>query len=125
MAETVAVPSQRNVISRLWNDKESRSVIIQVLTISLVFAFLAYIIHNAVVNLQAIGKGFSYNFLWQPSSYDINQYLIDYDSRSTHFRAMLVGILNTILVAVCGIVLASIVGFVLGVLRLSKNWIVN
>ncbi|MCY4050726.1 MAG: ABC transporter permease subunit [Gammaproteobacteria bacterium] len=127
MAQTVALSptSQRNIISRLWNDKESRSVIIQIITISLVFAFMAYIIHNAVVNLQAIGKGFSYNFLWQPSSYDINQHLIDYNSRSSHFRAMMVGILNTILIAICGIVLASVVGFVLGVLRLSKNWIVN
>ncbi|MYJ51424.1 MAG: ABC transporter permease subunit [Gammaproteobacteria bacterium] len=123
--EQVATIPQRNILSRLWNDKESRSVIIQIATISLVFAFFAYIINNAIVNLQAIGKGFSYDFLWQPSSYDINQHLIEYDSRSPHFRAMLVGILNTLLIASCGIVLATVLGFILGVLRLSKNWLVN
>jgi len=116
---------QRNAISRLWNDKETRSVIIQIIATVLIFGFFAYIIRNAVVNLEAIGKGFSYAFLWQPSSYDINQHFIEYTSRSTHFRAMLVGILNTLLVAVCGIILATIVGFLLGVLRLSKNWLTN
>lgn len=125
MGQAVATSPQRNVLSRLWNDKESRSVIIQIITITLVFAFFAYIIHNAVVNLQSIGKGFSYKFLWQPSSYDINQHLIEYNSRSTHFRAMIVGILNTILIAICGIVFATLLGFILGVLRLSKNWLIN
>jgi general L-amino acid transport system permease protein len=119
-----AIP-QRNVISRLWNDKETRSVIIQIIATVLILGFFAYIIRNAVDNLAAIGKGFSYKFLWQPSSYDINQHFIEYSSRSTHFRAMLVGILNTLLVAVAGIILSSILGFTLGVLRLSKNWLTN
>jgi general L-amino acid transport system permease protein len=119
-----AIP-QRNVISRLWNDKETRSVIIQIIATVLILGFFAYIIRNAVDNLVAIGKGFSYKFLWQPSSYDINQHFIEYSSRSTHFRAMLVGILNTLLVAVAGIILSSILGFTLGVLRLSKNWLTN
>ena len=77
------------------------------------------------MNLEAIGKGFSFDYLGQPSSYDINQHLIEYTSRSTHFRAMVVGILNTLLVAVCGIVLSTILGFLLGILRLSKNWLAN
>ena len=121
----VAIPPQRNAISRLWNDKETRSVIIQIVATVLILGFFAYIIRNAVDNLAAIGKGFSYKFLWQPSSYDINQHFIEYSSRSTHFRAMLVGLLNTLLVAVAGIILSSILGFTLGVLRLSKNWLTN
>lgn len=131
MSESTITPSQknalaqRNVISRLWNDKETRSVIIQVFAMVLIFAFFAYVIRNAALNLDALGKGFSFNFLSQPSSYDISQYLIEYDSRSSHFRAMQVGILNTLLVAVSGIMLATIVGFILGVLRLSKNWLTS
>jgi len=82
-------------------------------------------VRNAIVNLEAIGKDISLDFLSQPSSYDIGQTLIEYDSRSTHFRAMVVGILNTLLVAVAGIILSTILGFLLGVLRLSKNWITN
>lgn len=125
MNEAIAIPIRRNPLSRLWNDKETRSVIIQIIATILIFGFFAYIIRNVMVNLEAIGKGFSYEYLWQPSSYDINQHLIEYTSRSTHFRAMLVGIINTLLVAACGIVLATILGFLLGVLRLSRNWLTN
>ncbi len=124
-AENVVTTDRRGLLSRIWNDKETRSVIIQVLALALICAFFAYIIRNAVVNLEAIGKGFSFDFLWQPASYDINQHLIEYTSRSSHFRAMIVGLINTVLVAIAGIVLATVLGFALGVLRLSKNWLTN
>ncbi len=117
--------SEGHFLSRLWNDKETRSLVVQVLATLAFFTFFAYIIRNAYVNLEAIGKGFSYEFLFQTSAYDINQHLIEYSSKSTHFTAMLVGILNTLLVAVCGIALSTVVGFILGVLRLSKNWLTN
>lgn len=112
-------------LSRVWRDEHSRAVIVQIAAVVLIFATAAYLVRNAVVNLEAIGKGFSFAYLWEPASYDISQTLIEYTSRSTHFRAMLVGIINTLLVAVSGIVLATIVGFVLGVLRLSKNLLAN
>ncbi|MFZ9036966.1 MAG: amino acid ABC transporter permease [Gammaproteobacteria bacterium] len=110
---------------RVIYDKETRSVAIQVLTLALLFAFFFYIVRNAIINLETIGKGYSFKFLWDASNYDINQTLIDYDSRSPHWRATIVGILNTLLVAVTGVVIATIVGFVLGVLRLSPNWLIN
>lgn len=109
----------------MWRDEHSRAVIVQIAAVVLIFATFAYLVRNAVVNLEAIGKGFSFAYLWEPASYDISQTLIEYTSRSTHFRAMLVGILNTLLVAVSGIVLATVVGFMLGVLRLSKNLLAN
>ena len=114
-----------NVLLKLWRNKETRSVIIQIVTMALLFAFFAYIINNAVLNLQALGKTFSFDFLKEPASYDINQTLIEYTSRSSHARAMLVGILNTALVAFCGVILATILGFVLGVIRLSNNWLAS
>ena len=92
---------------------------------ALLFAFLAYIINNAVLNLAVLGKTFSFDFLGFPASYDINQRLIEYTSQSTHFRAMLVGILNTALVAFFGIITATIVGFLFGIIRLSNNWIAS
>ncbi|MAN81427.1 MAG: amino acid ABC transporter permease [Rhodospirillaceae bacterium] len=92
---------------------------------ALLFAFFAYIINNAVLNLQALGKTFSFDFLQEPASYDINQTLIEYTSRSSHARAMLVGILNTGLVAICGVILATVLGFILGVIRLSNNWLAS
>ena len=120
--DTTNTPS---LLYRLWNDKEKRSVLLQIITISLLFAFLYYIVNNAITNLETIGKSYSFKFLSDPSSYDINQTLIAYDSRSPHSRALLVGVLNTLLVAFWGVILATIVGFTLGVLRLSKNWLIN
>ncbi|MBX2886641.1 MAG: ABC transporter permease subunit [Granulosicoccus sp.] len=118
-------PASRNVISRLWNDKETRSVIVQIIAFALILGFFVFIIRNAVINLETLGKGFSFSFLSQPSSYDINQHLIEYDSRSSHFKAGVVGLINTLLIAIAGIILSTILGFILGVLRLSKNWLTN
>jgi len=103
-----SAPAQRNALSRLWNNKEARSIIVQIIALVLIFGLFASMVNNAIANLEAIGKGFSFSFLSQPASYDINQRLIEYDSRSTHFRAMQVGILNTLLVAVLGIILATV-----------------
>jgi len=114
-----------NILLRMWRNKDTRSVILQILTMALLFAFLAYIINNAVLNLAILGKTFSFDFLSFPASYDINQRLIEYTSQSTHFRAMLVGILNTALVAFFGIITATIVGFLFGIIRLSNNWIAS
>jgi general L-amino acid transport system permease protein len=117
--------SNQSLLYRLFNDKELRSVTIQVITIALLFAFVFFLVNNVMTNLEAIGKGFSFKFLFDASNYDINQHLIAYDSRSPHWRAAVVGIINTLLVAVAGIILATIVGFLLGVLRLSSNWLIN
>ena len=119
------VSSQPNYLLGLWRNKETRSVILQILTIALLFAFLAYIINNAMLNLAALGKTFSFDFLDLPASYDINQRLIEYTSQSTHLRAMVVGILNTALVAFFGIITATILGFLFGIIRLSNNWIAS
>ncbi len=115
--------AKRNVISHIWNDKKTRSLIIQTLTLVSILMFFGYMARNAVVNLEAIGKGFSFLFLFQPSSYDINQSLIEYNSQSTHIRAAVVGVLNTLVIAVAGVILATALGFLLGVMRLSKNYL--
>jgi len=112
-----------NPLLRAWYDKETRSVIIQIIAAALIISFFAYIINNAVTNLAAIGKDINFGFLWQNASYDINQTLIEYSSTSSHFKAMIVGLINTLLVAVAGIFLATILGFLLGIMRLSSNWL--
>lgn len=115
----------RSSLAKLWTNREARSVILQILTIALVIGFFAFIGSNAVYNLAERGKTFSYDFLFEPASYDINQTLIEYTSRDTHLRAGIVGLLNTLLVAACGIVLSTILGFILGVMRLSPNFLLN
>lgn len=118
-------PNTPSLLYRLWNDKEKRSIVMQVLTVLLLVAFVFYIANNVSSNLDRIGKSYSFKFLDDPASYDINQTLVEYNSRSPHSRALLVGVLNTMLVAFWGIILATIVGFTLGVLRLSSNWLIN
>ena len=120
-----SVEQKRNIISTLWNDKEKRAVIIQIFSIAGLFALVWFMIGNAISNLDALGKGFSFDFLFQPASYDINQHLISYTSRDTHLRATIIGIMNTAMIAVAGIILATVVGFTLSVLRLSKNFLIN
>ena len=120
------IPGTRNSLTRLWNNQQARSVIIQILTVTIVFALLALILRNVVINFSEIGKEFSFKFLMSTASYDITfSPFIEYTSRSTHLRAAVVGILNTLLVAACGIVLATVMGFLMGILRLSRNWLVN
>ena len=119
-------PDRRNPIARLWSNRKARSVIIQTVTLTVVFAALALILNNVVINLEKVGKEFSFGFFLYPAAYDITfSPFIEYDSRSTHLRAAAVGILNTLLVAACGIVLATVMGFTMGILRLSTNWLVN
>jgi general L-amino acid transport system permease protein len=115
----------RSSLAKLWNNREARSVILQILTMSLMIGFFAFIITNAISNLAAVGKTFSYDFLYEPASYDINQALIPYTSRDTHLRAGIVGLLNTGLVAIAGVIMATILGFILGVMRLSPNFLLS
>ncbi len=122
----VASVNDRISIVRLWRNQEVRSVIVQIVTLAVVFALVALALHNVQVNLEAIGKDFSFDFLTAPAAYDITfSPFIDYTSRDTHLVATAVGILNTLLVAVCGIALATVLGFTMGVLRLSGNWLIS
>lgn len=123
-SDTDSTP-QRGGIMRLWYDSEARQVIIQIFTIAVLFALVFYLVRNAVINLDAIGKSLGFDFLVQPANYDINQSFLEYDSRSSNLKAAIVGLLNTFLVAGLGIFIATIVGFVMGVLRLSKNFLMN
>ena len=111
---------------QLWRNKESRAVIIQILTMMIVLALIAMIGRNIVINLAAVGKEFSFGFLFWPAAYDITfSPFIEFTSKSSHLEAAVVGALNTLLVGLSGIVLASILGFIMGVLRLSNNWLIN
>ena len=112
-------------IGKIWTDKKSRGVIIQVIAMAIFCAILFYLAQNIKDNFEDLGKPFGFDFLQQESNYDINQTLIEYNSQSSHARAAVVGILNTLLIAFCGIILATFLGFILGVLRLSPNWLVN
>ncbi|WP_422075314.1 ABC transporter permease subunit [Tranquillimonas rosea] len=122
---TLTQPPQESFrLSQLLYDTRYRSLTIQVVAFILLMAFFWWLIANTVANLEALGKDFDFGFLGQRAGYDINQTLIPYTSGATHARAALVGILNTLLVAFMGCILATVIGVIAGVLRLSKNWLV-
>ena len=127
MDQVAASPSQdRSQFRRLFYNKEVRSVFFQIVTVLGVCALIAYIGINMLTNLEAVGKELSFSFLGAPAGYDITfQPFVSYSPTETHFRAAMVGLSNTLLVAVTGIILATIMGFTLGVMRLSRNFLIS
>lgn len=112
-------------VSRLWTDARARGLIFQVLLLLGLALAIAIIVVNTTENLRRAGLASGYGFLFDTAAFDINQRLIEYDSTSSYGRAFVVGGLNTILVAVLGIIAATGIGFVAGVLRLSNNYLIS
>jgi len=108
----------------LWRDPRARAIAYQVLTLLGVIAFAAYIINNTMANLDRQGIASGFGFLDKPAGFGIPQSLIEYNELSPNWRVFWVGLLNTILVAGFGIALATILGFAVGLARLSSNWLV-
>jgi general L-amino acid transport system permease protein len=109
----------------LFRDPKVRGIAYQVLLCA-VIAFLAWAaISNAIENLARAKIASGFGFWDNTAGFDISQTLIDYSTTSTYGRAFWVGLLNTLLVAVLGIVFATILGFAVGIARLSSNWLVS
>jgi len=111
-------------LSMLIYDTRYRSMTIQVIALIGVLIAIGWLFSNMAQNLSTLGKEPSFGFLGEPAGYDINQRLIEYNSQSPHLRAAFVGLLNTLLVAFLGCITATVLGVVIGVLRLSKNWLI-
>ncbi len=125
MAMATDVPKDSFRLSMLIYDTRYRSYTIQIVVLILFAMAVAWLLNNTVQNLAVRGKQFDYSFLWQRAGYDIGQQLIPYTNDSTHFRALLVGLLNTLVVAFWGCIFATILGVIVGVLRLSNNWLIG
>ena len=117
-------PKEQFRLSMLLYDTRYRSATIQVIALIGFMLLAAWIITNTIQNLEALGKPVEFGFFAEPASYDINQRLLEYDSRDSHLRAAFIGLLNTLVVAVLGCITATIIGVFVGVLRLSNNWLV-
>ena len=125
MAMATDVPKDGFRLSMLIYDTRYRSYTIQLVVLVLFALAVAWLLNNTVQNLAARGKEFNFAFLWQRAGYDIGQQLIPYTNDSTHFRALLIGLINTLVVAFFGCIFATVLGVVVGVLRLSNNWLVS
>ena len=96
--------------------------IVTLLAVVLIFGFFTF---NAQVNMDNRGIEFGYGFLSQESSFDVQFSLIEYDGSHSYARAYLVGLLNTLLVAFIGIIFATIIGVIVGIARLSPNYLIE
>ncbi|MCW1839062.1 amino acid ABC transporter permease [Prosthecomicrobium hirschii] len=108
-----------------YNDPVVRGRIFQGLTLAFVVFLTWGIIHNTAVNLQSRNIAQGFGFLSTTAGFDIAQSLISYPQDADYGRAILVGLVNTVLVAVLGVILATIFGFIGGVARLSSNYVVR
>ncbi len=108
-----------------WRDERYLKIIIQVIVVLIVVVSGYYLIHNLLTGLEDLGIPLSFKFLKIEAQFDIGESLIEYSRTSTYARALLVGILNTIKVSFLGIVFATLFGIIVGIARLSKNWLVN
>lgn len=120
MAEHAPAP----VKPPFWNDPQVRAIAFQVIALVVTVAFGLYIFHNTQLNLRRLGIASGFDFLSSPSGFDIIQTLIPYSPTSSYSRVFWVALLNTLLVSTLGIVLATILGFIVGIARLSKNWLI-
>ena len=125
MAFTQSAEFQQFKLSQLIYDTRFRSYTIQLFVLIIVLAALYWLLGNVVDNLAAKDKDINFAYLFVRAGYDIDQQLISYTNDSTHLRASIIGLLNTLVLAFAGCVLATIVGLIAGILRLSKNWIVS
>ena len=108
-----------------WRSQALRGLVYQVLAVALVAGGLWYLAHNTLANMQARGIRSGFDFLWQPAGFDIGESVIPFDALDPYWKAFAAGVLNTLRVAVVGIVLATLLGSLLGIGRFSRNALVR
>jgi general L-amino acid transport system permease protein len=106
-----------------WSDERVRGIVWQVLVVGLIGAVVWWLWSNTVHNLEVRRIATGFGFLRREAGLPIAESLIEYNPTDTYLRALMVGLLNTLKVAVVGIVLATLLGTLVGIARLSRNWL--
>ncbi|AXH13105.1 amino acid ABC transporter permease [Halarcobacter bivalviorum] len=114
---------QENVA--FYNNPEKRAIIYQILALAAIFIFTYFILNNMFTNIEKRGINTGFDFLSSEAGFGILQSLIEYDESNSHGKVFIVGLLNTLLVSAIGIFFASIIGLLIGIGRLSKNFMVS
>jgi len=108
-----------------FSDQKTRGQIYQFITIALLIWFVWWIVDNTATNMNDQNIQFGFKFLGTEAGFGIIQSLVDYSEESSYGRVFVVGLLNTLVVAFLGCLLATVVGFAVGVGRLSSNWVIR
>src|SRR6056297_2328702 len=109
----------RGVAGRSFYDKEVQGIIWQIVVLASVLGLGWYLYSNLIHNLETRQIQTGWDFLWRSSSFDIGESMIEYSAASPYWKALLVGLLNTLRVAIAGCILATIIGVFVGVASLS------
>lgn len=121
---TAVIDEARPQRASFYNDPKVRSRVAQAIFL-LLLVWVGYeIVHNTSANLTKLGKNVDFGFLRNTAGFDIIQRPIEYSRESTYLLAVIVGFLNTLIVAALGIIFATILGFIIGIMRLSSNWLI-
>ena len=115
--------SKSKITGFLFN-RSVQGIFYQVVTLGFVALGIYYIVTNTARNMMERGLASGFHFLGVESQFDIQMTLIEYSPTSTYFDSFIVGLLNTLLVAGIGILFATIIGFTVGIMRLSSNWLI-
>ena len=121
MEKQIVAPKQKLSLS----DPKVRAWAFQIITIVAVISMGWFLFDNTQTNLEHRGITSGFSFLERSAGFGIAQHLIDYTESDTYARVFVIGLLNTLLVSFIGIVLATLLGFIIGVARLSPNWMIN
>ncbi len=112
-------------IQLLWRDIRFLKILAQVIFLIVLVLVAGYLYLNVTTNLARQGLTVGYGFMNNPASFGIGESFIPYEPSNTYGRALLVGLVNTMVISALGIVLTTIVGVLAGVARLSSNWLIN
>ena len=116
--------TDKSKIGSFLFNRSVQGVFYQLITLGLVVLGIYYIVTNTARNMLERGLASGFHFLGVESQFDIGMTLIEYSPTSTYFDSFIVGLLNTLLVAGIGILFATIIGFTVGIMRLSSNWLI-
>lgn len=129
MSEHSLIPARTAPASRRkhfsWRSKQARAIVYQVVVVGLIAFMVWLLVSNTLANMKTRGIQSGFDFLLQPAGFDIGEGWLAYDSNNPYWQAFLVGLVNTLRVAIVGIVLTSILGTLLGVGRFSRNALVR
>ena len=125
MAEISAGHTTHTTRVAWWRDERKRAIIWQLVVIALLLLAIAFIINNMIINLRTLGVPLGFDFLDSTAGFAVSFSLIPVDLNSDIGRLILTGMLNTLLAAAIGIVFSTILGFLIGVMRLSRNYLVS
>ena len=125
MAEISAGPTTQTTSIAWWRDERKRAIIWQLLVVAALVAVIAFIVVNMISNLRRLGVPLGFDFLNAPAGFAISFSVIPTDLESHIGRLIIAGILNTLVASAISIVLSTVLGFIIGVMRLSKNFLIS